>query len=291
MMLIDAHQHYWQAARGDYGWLQQAPTVLRRDFLPPDFRAQRDAIGIHGSILVQAAPTEAETRFLFELSEVDRSVVGVVGWVDFEAHDVRARIQTLLRDGNGRLLGLRPMVQDIPDPDWLARPALDAAFDALQEFDLAFDALVHPLHIPALRRRLARQRTLRTALDHGGKPDIAHGDFDEWAAHIAHLAEHPTVYSKLSGLLTQLTPDMPVSAIDRYVEHLFACFSPSRLMWGSDWPVLTTHSDVAHWLTLARGYAQRLAPDAQSQIFGSNALAFYQRSPDTLSPESEGAAS
>ncbi|MGC1548846.1 MAG: amidohydrolase family protein [Rhodanobacter sp.] len=291
MMLIDAHQHYWQVARGDYGWLHHAPTLLRRDFLPADFRMQREAIGIHGSILVQAAPTESETRFLLELSEADRGVVGVVGWVDFEAHDVHARIKTLVRDGNGRLLGLRPMVQDIPDPDWLARPALDAAFDAMQEYDLAFDALVQPIHIPALRKRLAREHSLRTVLDHAGKPDIAHGDFDDWAAHMAHLAEHPTVYCKLSGLLTQLVPGTPESAMDRYVEHLFACFSANRLMWGSDWPVLTTHSDVAHWLMLARDYTQRFAPDAQPQIFGGNVLTFYKRSPDILSPESVGAAS
>ena len=289
MIVIDAHQHYWRVARGDYGWLQNAPALLRRDYLPADVCTHQDAAGVRGSILVQAAPTEAETRFLFELAQADRAVVGVVGWVDFEARDVRARIQALQHDSHGCLLGLRPMVQDIADPNWLARPALDAAFDAMQEFDLAFDALVRPAQIPALQQRLAREHALRTVLDHAGKPDIAHADFERWSIHISRLAENPTVHCKLSGLLTELAAGMPESAIDRYVEHLFACFGPTRLMWGSDWPVLTTHGDYAHWLTLARNLAHRFAPGALPQIFCGNATTFYRRSFDFLSTESAGA--
>lgn len=289
IIVIDAHQHYWQVTRGDYGWLHDAPEGLRRDFLPADFQAQRHAAGVRGSILVQAAPTEAETRFLFELCQTDRAVVGVVGWVDFMAHDVRTRIKALLRDGNGRLLGLRPMVQDIADPDWLARPALDAAFDAMQEFDLAFDALVRPAQLPALHARLARERHLRTVLDHAGKPDIARARFADWAASMSRLAEHAAVHCKLSGLLSQLAPGMPESALDCYVGELFACFGADRLIWGSDWPVLTMHGDYAHWLALARSYVERFAPAAQAQIFGGNALRFYRRPPDLLCPESAGA--
>jgi len=289
MILVDAHQHYWRVARGDYGWLEDAPAALRRDFLPADLRPQRSVAGIGGSILVQAAPTEAETRFLFELARADRSIVGVVGWVDFEAPDVRARIHALVRDGGGRLLGLRPMAQDIADPDWLARPALDAAFDSLQEFDLAFDALVRPQQMAALHRRLAREKNLRAVLDHAGKPDIAHAGFDTWATHIERLAGQPNLHCKFSGLLTQLAPGMPESAIDRYAGHLFACFGPARLLWGSDWPVLTTHGDYRHWLALARDLARKYAPGAAPQVFGRNAMAFYRRPLHIPLPDSEGA--
>ncbi len=289
MIVIDAHQHYWQVARGDYGWLQQAPEGLRRDYLPADLQTQRHAAGVSGSILVQAAPSEAETRFLFELCQHDLAAIGVVGWVDFTAHDVRKRIEALLRDGDGRLLGLRPMAQDIADPDWLARPALDAAFDAMQEFDLAFDALVRPAQLPALQARLDREQRLRCVLNHAGKPDLAHGDFDAWAASLARLAESPALHCKLSGLLTQLAPGMPEGVLERYVEHLFECFGAERLLWGSDWPVLTVQSQYAHWLRLARAYVQRFAPNAQPLVFGGNALKFYRRSTDAFRPSSAGA--
>ena len=287
--LIDAHQHYWRVDRGDYAWLREAPAMLQRDFLPADLQPQRTAAGVAGSVLVQAAASEAETRYLFELARADRSILGVVGWVDFEAPDVAARIRALAHDGDGLLLGLRPMAQDHPDPDWLARPALDPAFDCLQELDLAFDALVRPPQLPALQRRLRRERELRVVLDHAGKPDIAHGRYDDWALHTRQLAALPKLCCKFSGLLTELAPGMPASALDPYVEHLFACFGPGRLLWGSDWPVLTLRDSYAQWLELARGLAQRHAPHALERIFSRNALAFYRprRAPDF--PASAGA--
>src|ERR1700751_4363264 len=113
VIIVDAHQHYWQPLRGDYDWLAQAPASLQRAFLPADLCAQRKASGVQYSVLVQAAPTEDETRYLFELAHEDHDVVGVVGWVDMEAGDVGARIDAMIRDGNGLLRGLRPMVQDL----------------------------------------------------------------------------------------------------------------------------------------------------------------------------------
>ncbi|MBD8873026.1 amidohydrolase family protein [Rhodanobacter sp. DHB23] len=281
MNLVDAHQHYWRVDRGDYAWLHDAPAMLQHDFLPADLQAQRTAVGVTGSVLVQAAATEAETRYLFELARADRSILGVVGWVDFEAPDAPSRIDALRRDGGGLLLGLRPMAQDHPDPDWLARPTLDAAFDRMQEQGLAFDALVKPTQLPALQKRLQRERGLRVVLDHAGKPDIAHGSFDDWAAHIRALAALPDVHCKFSGLLTELAPGMPVDALDPYVDHLFACFGADRLVWGSDWPVLTLRDSYTHWLELARTLARQRAPHALDKIFGRNALAFYrpQRTP------------
>ena len=283
MNLIDAHQHYWRVQRGDYGWLADAPHVLRRDFLPFELDPHRAAAGVQRAILIQAAPTEAETRFLFELARADRAVAGVVGWVDFTAPDVDARIAALVRDGQGLLVGLRPMAQDIDDPDWLARPELDAAFASLQRHQLAFDALVRPDQLPALLTRLEREPQLRAVLDHGGKPVIdGSASFDAWAAAIAALAERTALSCKFSGLLTQLAPHLSEQALAPSVEHLFACFGPARLLWGSDWPVLTLRGDYAHWFELARAYAQRLAPGHDAAIFGANAAAFYRLAPTSL---------
>jgi L-fuconolactonase len=280
--LIDAHQHYWQPRRGDYAWLDAAPAALQRDFLPDELAPQREAAGVQRSVLVQAAASEAETRYLFELARADRRVAGVVGWVDFEAPDAPARIDALVRDGAGLLLGLRPMVQDIADPAWLARPALDAAFARLQEHELAFDALLRPDQLPALLTRLRREPSLRAVLDHAGKPRIGQGDFAGWSAQIAALAERTGLYCKFSGLLTQLAPGMAESAIEPYVEHMFDRFGAERLLWGSDWPVLTLRGDYAHWLTLARSLAERYAPGQAADIFGGNAAAFYRI--DTAAP-------
>lgn len=275
MIVVDAHQHYWQPLRGDYGWLAQAPALLQRAFLPPDLRAQRDASGVQYSVLIQAAPTEEETRYLFELAQEDGAVAGVVGWVDMEATDVDARIDALIRDGRGLLRGLRPMAQDLADPDWLARPSLDRAFDCIQDCELAFDALVDVRQLPALLRRLQRHPQLNIVLDHAGKPAIDDGRFDEWTSWIDELSQHPQLYCKLSGLLTLLAEPLDEDAIEPYVADLFSHFGPERLMWGSDWPVLTTHADYGHWLHVAMNLTERYAAGSQAEVFAANAVRFY----------------
>lgn len=275
MIIVDAHQHYWQPLRGDYGWLAQAPALLRRAFLPPDLRTQRDASGVQYSVLIQAAPTEEETRYLFELAQEDPAVAGVVGWVDMEAPDVEQRIDALIRDGRGLLRGVRPMAQDLADPEWLGKPALDRAFDCIQDRGLAFDALVDVRQFPALMRRLRRHPHLDIVLDHAGKPAIDDDRFDEWTSWIDELSQHPQLYCKLSGLLTLLAEPLQEDAIEPYVADLFSYFGPGRLMWGSDWPVLTTHADYGHWLRTAMDLTERYAAGSQSEVFAANAVRFY----------------
>jgi L-fuconolactonase len=275
-MILDAHQHYWKPERGDYAWLARAPVSLRREFLPRHIASIRKEAGVDACVLVQAAPSEDETRFLFELARIDGAVAGVVGWVDFQAPDIHERIASLAADGDGLLVGLRPMAQDIDEVDWLDSHRIDAAFASLQAHDLAFDALVGPVQWPALQRRLDREPRLRVVIDHGAKPDIADGSYSRWASCIERLARHPHVHCKFSGLLTQLTGDQEDATITPYVEHLFACFGPTRLMWGSDWPVATTRCDYTQWLRLALRYVRAFAPDHEVAVMGGNATRFYR---------------
>src|SRR5580700_12133883 len=137
MTRVDAHQHYWNLQRGDYAWLTAGDVTLYRDFTPEDLSGQLADCAVGATVLVQAAATEAETRFLLSLARDHASIAGVVGWVDFAADDVADRIRSLVREGDGKLKGVRPMIQDIGDPLWLEDASLDAAFRALLEHDLA----------------------------------------------------------------------------------------------------------------------------------------------------------
>ena len=279
MRIIDAHQHYWRVQRADYGWLKPELGALYRDFEPADFDAACDGRGIVGTVLVQAAATEAETQFLLQLALAHPSVAGVVGWVDFEAADVARRLAALIGQGAGLLRGLRPMVQDMPDDRWLTRPAIDPAFDSLIACNLTFDALVRPIHLPALIRRLERHPDLRIVLDHCGKPDIARAGFRDWAAQISQLAESTCACCKLSGLLTEAPPDASAADLGRYVEHVIACFGTDRILWGSDWPVLTLRASYDRWLDMALGLVRRYAPGREQAIFSDNAIRFYGLEP------------
>src|SRR5689334_15513599 len=119
-MRIDAHHHVWTLARGDYGWLTRDLAPIYRDFDLADLVPHLSAARIDGTILVQAAPTAAETLFLLDVAEKAQVVRGVVGWTDFDAANGVVRIDALA--GRKLLVGLRPMVQDFPDDDWLLRP-------------------------------------------------------------------------------------------------------------------------------------------------------------------------
>ena len=177
-----------------------------------------------------------------------------------------------MRDGDGLLCGIRPMVQDIADATWLASPSLDRAFDCLQANDLAFDALVTTTHLPALHLRLQRQPGLRAVVDHAAKPSLVEGDHGPWHDWMDALAQLPDLHCKLSGLLTLLDADASECQLEPYVESLFETFGADRLMWGSDWPVLTTHADYRHWLQLAQSLTARFAPGRQAEVFGLNAI-------------------
>ncbi|MBS0581624.1 MAG: amidohydrolase family protein [Proteobacteria bacterium] len=275
-MIVDAHQHFWRLDRGDYTWLTPQLGVLYRDYLPNDLAPLHARLGIGASVLVQAAASEAETHYLLALARRHESIAGVVGWTDFATSDAPQHIAALVGAGGGKLKGLRPMIQDIADPGWIGDARLDAAFVAMVEHDLAFDALVKPMHLSRLRERLSRHPQLRAVVDHAGKPVIAAGEFDAWAREIERLANTTGAYCKLSGLLTEAAPGTPAETFAPWVEHVFACFGPGRVIWGSDWPVLNLVGDYAGWFELAREWTSRHAPGGEHAVFGDNALRFYQ---------------
>lgn len=280
MIRIDAHQHYWALRRGDYAWLTPSEGGLYRDFTPDDLSPALVECAVDATVLVQAAPTEGESRFLLDLARRHPSIAGVVGWTDFEASDVAERISRLVQDGQGMLKGLRPMVQDISDPDWLDRGSLDAAFEAMIENNLVFDALVTPKHLGALERRLRRHSQLRAVIDHAGKPDIAGGKVEPWGGLLKQLAHSTKVHCKLSGLLTQAKLGAEVTGLDAFVARIFSCFGADRVMWGSDWPVVTLRATYQEWLEMSLELVRRHAPGGEDLVFGANAVRFYQLGAD-----------
>lgn len=272
-MRIDAHQHFWRIDRGDYGWLTPQLGSLWRDFGPEDLAPLLQAAGVDGTVLVQAAPTDAETDWMLAVAADAPWVLGVVGWTDFEAWDAPDRIARLAQAP--KLVGLRPMIQDIPDPEWMLAEALRPAFDAVESRGLVFDALVKPPHLPALRRLLERRPTLRVVVDHAAKPAIANGEIEDWADHMAAIARDSAAWCKLSGLVTEAGADWSVARLRPYVDHLLGCFGPDRLIWGSDWPVCTQAADYAAWVAATDALLAGISPQARDKVLGGNARVAY----------------
>ena len=258
--MIDAHAHVWRLARGDYDWLTPELGALHRDHELPELLRQMAGAGVGACVLVQAAATHAETRWLCELADACPHVVGVVGWLDLRAADPVEPI------GHPRLVGLRAM------PDAWAGTALDdsafdAAFGALAASGLAYDALVEPEDLDGLLRRVGRTPGLRVVVDHGGNPEALD---DSWLDAMARLGA-VGAWVKLSGW-----PGLPLFAhapgeVARASGRLFAAF-PRRVLWGSDWPVVTQACSYGEW--------HRAALDGagldKARVFGGAATEVYR---------------
>lgn len=274
-MRIDAHQHFWQLERGYYDWLTPDLSAIYRDFLPSDLSPILQSNNVEGTILVQAAPCEAETYFLFELAKSDPSVLGVVGWVDMESPDAVERLKEMAEESGGLLKGIRPMIQDIPDADWILSDCLAPVFEELQRADLVFDALILPIHLNNLDALLDAYPRLKIIIDHGAKPPIADRCRSKWAADLERVARHQNVFCKLSGLVTEAGHDWVEADIRPYIGEIIRCFTPNRVVWGSDWPVVNLASDYSSWLEIVERYCARFTPSEQAAIMGENALNFY----------------
>lgn len=283
---IDAHQHFWRLARGDYAWLRPDVAALQplyRDFLPDDLLPSMRRNGVLRTVLVQAAASEAETNFLLELAGAHDWIGGIVGWVDLSRRDAVDALQRWSRDP--KFKGVRPMLQDLPDADWIARMPHPDAVQALEDLGLRFDALVKPAQLAPLLEFVHRHPGLPVVVDHAAKPQLSAG----WDAHaaarwghdMAALAAHPQVMCKLSGLLTEAaasqnrTLPAAIDAVRPVWDRLLEWFGPQRLMWGSDWPVLTLAADFDRWVAVCDALIGELPSAEQARVWHDNASRFY----------------
>jgi L-fuconolactonase len=269
---IDSHMHVWQLSRGDYGWLTPDLTPIYRDFTIEDVRASWRQAGIDYAILVQAAPTLEETRYLLSVAESEPQVNGVVGWIDMLAPDAVNQLESLA--SNRLLRGIRPMLQDIPDVDWMLKAELTPVYRAIVDLGLRFDALVLPRHLPNLLRLVERHPDLKIVIDHGAKPSIGES-LDRWHTDLARLADVPHVHCKFSGLVTECRGKTSKAALGPVSQALLALFEADRLMFGSDWPVCTLRSTYLQWWQWAQDLTAHLSADQKSALFGGTALRFY----------------
>lgn len=271
MTLVDSHCHFWQLSRGDYGWLEGADAQLapiRRDFGPADYP------GAARLIAVQAAPSVAETDFLLSLAAQNPRIAGVVGWVDLSDEGGAGTLHRLA--ANPAFKGVRPMLQDIEDAEWLIRKAQPEALGALTKLGLRFDALVKERHLPMLRRFAEAHPDLPLVIDHAAKPQPSLRQ--AWNEGMEAMARIPHVHCKLSGLMNELSEDArtdPLPVLQSIFDQLLDWFGPSRLMWGSDWPVLTLAATWQDWRDLTETLLAPLSEADRAAILHGTATRFY----------------
>jgi L-fuconolactonase len=274
-MHIDAHQHFWIYNKREYGWIDDSMRTLQRDFLPADLKPELKRSGFQGCVAVQARQTLEETRWLLELAEHAPFILGVVGWADLRSPRVRFELDSFA--GKSKLVGIRHIVQSEPDERFLLQPEFLCGIAMLEEFDLGYDILIYPRHLPVAAEFVARFPRQRFVLDHMAKPPIKSGVLDAWARGIRKLAAFPNVYCKMSGLVTEADwQAWKPEDIRPYLDIVFECFGPSRLLAGSDWPVCTVAAPYARVMDLVKDYLGKYTANERDAVLGGTAAAFWR---------------
>lgn len=276
IMRIDAHQHYWRIARGDYGWITPDIPKLYRDFMPSDLHSHLAKHNIDGTIVVQAAPTYEETEFLLGLAENEPSILGVVGWIDLKDPDCMERFERM--KSAPKFVGIRIMIQEMANAEEILDERYIRILRQLADQDTPIDLLLLSGQLDVAIRLLERIPNMRGVIDHLAKPRIAEGIADPWAAQIRAVAKHPGIYCKLSGMVTEA--DHRAWSPDHFTTYIRAAaeaFGPDRLLFGSDWPVCLLAAEYDQVVdVLMQALPSDWSDSDQSKLFGRNAKTFYK---------------
>ena len=271
---IDAHHHLWNYDPQKYGWISEEMSNIRRDFTPSDLKPHLDTHNFEGAIAVQAVQSELETQFLLNYAQAYSWILGVVGWLDLCEDSLPQRLAYYSQ--SPKLKGLRHVVQAEPDDYFMLRTDFVRGISQLHNFGLTYDILIYPKQLPAAIELVGKFPNQPFVLDHIAKPFIKDQVMGSWDSHIQELAQHPHVYCKLSGMVTEANWDnWTYEEFLPYLEVVFEAFGVERLMVGSDWPVCEVAGGYDKALSIVKRFISHFSEAEQQAIWGGNARSFY----------------
>ncbi len=276
--VIDAHQHFWNRSltEFDYSWQDiEGMEKIRRDFLPADLKPALQAAGVDKTILVQTQHNVAENRWALALAESHDWIAGVVGWVDLTSVECESQLDEF--SCQPKFIGVRHVVQDEPDDDFIIRADVWRGLAILEKQDVAFDLLFYAKHLKHAATVAQRFPNLRLVIDHLAKPPIKSGQIDTWRDDLAAAAKCKNVFCKLSGMVTEGDwKNWKPSDFRPYVDAALDYFGPQRCLFGSDWPVCelaASYQQVFEALVQCIG---EVSVHERAQIMGGSASDFYR---------------
>lgn len=273
-MTIDSHQHFWKYEPVKHSWIDDTMSVIRRDFLPDDLKAIYEAHAIDGCVAVQADQTLEETDFLLQLASKNEFIMGVVGWADLRDEGIDSVLERY--HDHGKLKGWRHVVQGEPDHNFLIRPSFLRGISYLEKYGYTYDILIFPHQLGATLEFVRNFPHQKFVIDHIAKPYIKDGFYAGWAVLMAEIAKQENVFCKVSGMITEADYETwKPEQITPYMDLVLESFGPSRLMYGSDWPVCLVAGNYGQVKNLVVDYINRLSSTEQAAIMGDTAVTFY----------------
>jgi L-fuconolactonase len=271
--MLDSHVHLWDLAVRDQAWIP-AGSPIRRSFYVRDLRSALAGTPVDNVILVQVINDADETAEFISCAENVDIVRGVVGWADLTSPDFAAELSVLT--STGFLVGIRHQALAEADPaGWLRSPEVRRSLAVLEAAGLPFDLVIRPAHFPAARELARDHPCLQFVLDHLGKPSTASGELEPWACGLRMLAAEPNIAGKLSGLQTIASPDWTYGELAPYIDLALEAFGPSRLIFGSDWPVSAQAAPYSRVCEVAQAACAALSEHERAAVLAGNARAIY----------------
>ena len=272
---IDAHQHLWSYQFKEYAWISKDMSVLARDYLPEQLKIEMKKANVDGAVVVQARQTVSETEWLLSLARNSPILRGVVGWAPICSEIFAQELERLQQEE--KLKGLRHVIQDEPDDNFILRTDFNRGISAMAHSGLVYDILIFARQLPAAIQFVDRHPHQIFVLDHIAKPSIKEGIIEPWRTNIRQLAERKNIYCKLSGMVTEANwPNWSAQNLQPYLETVLETFGPGRLMAGSDWPVCLLASTYTGWFTTLHQMLHSLSAAEKENIFGAVASRVYR---------------
>jgi L-fucono-1,5-lactonase len=272
---IDAHHHLWRYSAPEYPWMLAGMESIRRDFLIPELKAAMLEGAINGVITVQARQSLTETEWLLDLAAYHPFMLGVVGWVPLTDPRVASHLERYV--AQSKLKAVRHVLHDESDDNYMLRDDFNRGIALLHDFGLAYDILIFERHLPQTITFVDRHPNQVFVVDHIAKPRIKEGFFSPWKERMADLAKRPNVYCKLSGLVTEAAWTIWTEPQLRpYIEIVLECFTPFRVMFGSDWPVQLVASSYGQWIQVVERAITALSAAERQAIFAHSARTAYR---------------
>lgn len=271
---IDAHHHLWRYRDFGHLWMTDEMSSLRRNIGLEHLRKAATPSGITGTVVIEAERTTEETRWLVSVADSDDLILGVVGWVDLTDSSVFTELERLSE--LPKLKGVRHPIHDELDPNFILREDFNRGIAALHPLGLTYDLLIFEDHLPQTITFVDRHPNQIFILDHIAKPRIRDASITAWRSDLLELARRPNVYCKLSGIVTEAkwdrwTPQM----IAPYIDTVLEAFGPRRLMFGSDWPIVTLASTYDQWVNIVHSAIAQLSTSEQQAILWRSATEAY----------------
>jgi L-fuconolactonase len=249
-------------------------NLLKQDFTPVMLADKFPKHNVDGCVSVQADQSDAETKFLLHQASEFPFIKGIVGWVDLRSADTLA-LRLNEYDGMTTLKGFRHVVQG-EAPGFLRDTKFIEGVRTIGQHGYTYDLLIKPHQFEEALYFVSRLPDIKIVIDHLAKPYIRTGEKTDWELNMAALSSFENVYCKCSGMVTEADwKGWKKEQFYPYLDEILELFGPSRMMYGSDWPVCLLAASYEEQYSILTDYISALSQSEQAQIMGETAIDFY----------------